>query len=91
MYEDVVHALDHAMTVHPNVLPVTVGPVSLDPDPFRTEHGGLRDGDGRWRWGRRRVCGRDRVGLLDDNHGFTADILGNALLDLDNDVVRRAR
>jgi hypothetical protein len=91
MHEDVVHTLDDAVAVHPHVLAVCVRPVSVDPNPVRALHGGLRDLD-RLRKGRRRLFGRcNRLWLLHDDDRLTANVLGRAILDLDDHVVRRGR
>jgi hypothetical protein len=88
MDEDVVHALDHAVSVDPGILSVRVAPIAVDPDPPRTEHFRVIDGHDPRR--RRRLFGcSNRVRLLHDDHGVALDFLGRAILNLDDDVLRR--
>ena len=86
MHEDVVHALDDTVAVDPQVLSIGVRPIAVDPDSAGT-HRPLIDGDdGAWRG--RRLLGRSGgLGLLNDDDGFSVDLLGRAVIDLDDDVV----
>jgi hypothetical protein len=87
MHEHVVHALDDAVTVDPNVLAVAIRPVAVDPDPVGTTPERLLDCHRAW--GRRRDIRRsDRLGLLHDDHRLAVDLFRHALLDFDHDVIR---
>jgi len=85
MNEHVVHALDYAVTVNPDVLTVAVGPVPVDPDAARTTEPGLLDRDHAG-WRRRDISGGDRLGLLHDDHGLAVDLSSCALLGFDHHV-----
>ena len=88
LHEDIVHAFDDTVTVHPKVLTIAVGPVPIDPNPFGTTDDGLLLHDGPRRR-RRGLRGRDGLGLLNDNDSLAADLLGRAGLGLDDHVGRR--
>jgi hypothetical protein len=90
MDEDVVHALDDAVSVHPGVDAVGVGPVTLDPDAAVARYRGLRDLHGPRNGRRSLLCCRNGFGLLDNDDGLTADVLFGPVLGLDDDVVRAA-
>jgi hypothetical protein len=84
VHENIVDPFHHAVAVDPNVVTVRIRPMVIDPDPvFGTRR--LLDHDGLWR--RRRFRRRrDGLGLLNDDHRFTIDHLGGAVLRLDDDV-----
>jgi hypothetical protein len=85
VHENVVHALDDAVAIHPEVLPVAVVPIPVDPDRPGTLRDGLLDHDGLWR--RWRLFGsRDRFGFLHYDHGLAIDLLGLAFLGLNDHV-----
>ena len=88
LHEDVVHALDDAVPVDPNVITVAVGPVAVDPDRPRALHLGLHDHD-RLRRRRRLLRGCQGLGLLNDDHRLAVDDLGGAVLSFDDHVGRR--
>ena len=86
MDEHVVHALDDAVTVDPNVLAVAIRPVAIDPDAVGTTPERLLDCHRAW--GRRRDIRRsDRLGLLHDDHRLAVDLFGHPFLDFDHDVI----
>jgi len=85
--EDIVHAFDDAVPVHPKVLTIPVGPVPIDPDPLGTTSDRLLHHDGL-QWWRCGLRGRDGLGLLNDDDGLTADLLGRPGLSLDDHVGR---
>lgn len=88
LHEDIVHAFNDAVPVHPYVVAVAVGPIAVDPNRPGTLNFGLDDHDGLR--SRRRMLGRrNGLGLLNDDHRVTVDHLRGAVLGLD-DHVRRA-
>jgi hypothetical protein len=90
VHENIVHALDDAVAIHPEVLPVAVVPIPVDPDRPGTLRDGLFDHDGLWRW--RCVFGsRDRLGFLHDDHGLAIDLLGLAFFGFNDHVGRGIR
>jgi len=88
LHEDIVHAFHDAVTVHPKVLTIAVGPIPIDPNPFGTTDDWLLLHDGPRRR-RRGLGGRDGLGLLNDNDSLAVDLLGRAGLRLDDHIGRR--
>jgi hypothetical protein len=89
MHEHIVHALDDAVSFHPKVVAIGVGPVPVNPDPPGTTGNRLLHHDGprrRWR------CFRSRGGfrLLNDDDRLAVDLLGGAGLGFDDHVGRGA-
>jgi hypothetical protein len=83
--ENVVHTLDDAVSVHPDVVAVGVSPISVHPNASRAEVDGIFDDDSAW--SRRRLCGRgDRLGLLDDDDRLPVDLLGLTVFFLDHHI-----
>jgi hypothetical protein len=87
MHEHIVHALDDAVTFDPNVLAVAIRPVAVDPDAVGTTPERLLDCHLTWGW-RLDVRRSDRLGFLHDDHRLAVDLLGDAVLDFDHDVIR---
>jgi hypothetical protein len=85
MHEDVVHAFDDAVPLHPKVLAIAVVPIPVDPNPPRTSGDRVLNLHGLWRR-RRMLGGRDRLRLLNDDHGFAVDLFGLTFLGLDDHV-----
>ena len=88
MHEDIVHTLDDAVPVHPEVLTIAVGPVPVDPNSFGTTQNGLLHHDGPRRWWRCLRSG-DGLRLLHDDHRLAVDLLGRPGFGLDDHVRRR--
>ena len=88
VHEHVADTLDDAVTVDPDIVAVTVGPVTIDPDPARADGDRLLDHD-RFRRRRSLLGDCERLGLLNHDDGFALDLLTGAVLGFDDDVGRR--
>jgi hypothetical protein len=88
MHEHIVHTFHDTVPLHPKIFTLGVGPVAIDPNPFRTTGNGLLHDDGSWRW-RRCLRGGSGLGFLNDDHSLAVDLLGRAGLRFDDHVRRR--
>jgi hypothetical protein len=85
--EHVVHPLDDAVAVDPDVFAIAVGPVAVDPDRSGALDLGLHHHDRLRSW--RRLFGRgQRLRLLDDDHCFAIHDFRGAVFGLDDHVCR---
>jgi hypothetical protein len=89
MHEHVVHTLDDAVTVHPDVLTIGIAPIAVDPDPIGTPHYRLRQGSFARCW-RRLLRGRGWLGLLHHDDRLAVHLLGDPFFDFDDDILRSA-
>jgi hypothetical protein len=87
MDEHVVDPLDNAMAVHPEIAPIAVGPIAIDPDAARADWSWLLDHDGRGRRRRLLLGGGGWRGLLDHDDRLTLDLLRLAIVGFDDRVV----
>lgn len=83
--ENVVHAFDDTVAVHPDVVAIAVRPVSIDPDATGALNLRLNDHDRLGR-GRRVFGGCHRRRLLDHDDGLPIHFLGGSGLRLDHHV-----
>jgi hypothetical protein len=90
MDENVVDPLDDAMAVHPEIAPIAVVPIAIDPDAARADWSLLLDHDGRRRRRRLLLRGGGWRGLLNHDDRLTLDLLRLALLGFDDRVVCRS-
>jgi hypothetical protein len=86
--ENVVHTLNDAVSIHPDVVTVAVTPISVHPNASGAQVDRLFDDYSAWRG--RRLRGRgDRLGLLNDDDRLPVDLLCLPVFFLDHYIGAR--